>query len=865
MKMGKRLTVGILAHVDAGKTTLSEALLYTCGRIRSLGRVDHGNTYLDTDPLERERGITVFSKQARFSYGDTDFILLDTPGHADLSPETERTLSLLDYAVLVISAADGVQTHTRTLWGLLEHYGVPTFIFVNKCDLAIRLRTELEGEISRVLSSACVVFDPDASREELDERLALANESLLNAHLEGEEIGDDYISYLISARELFPVVFGSALRLEGVEQLLSVLDTYTLPREYPSDSFGASVYKISHLSGTRLTYMKIMSGVLNVKDLIPYRSATGEAVSEKVNQIRLYSGERYEQVNSVSAGEICAVVGLSATYSGQGLGICRDSAAPLLDPVLSYRIALPHGSDVSSCYLRLKELEEEEPSLHLYYNSELSQIEARIMGEMQTDIIKRLIHDRLGIDCELDAGRILYKEMIRERAIGIGHFEPLRHYAEVQVLLEPLPRGSGLIIDDRVPSDTLALNWRRLILSCLSEKAHRGVLTGALLTDTRITLVAGKAHLKHTEGGDFRQASSRAVRQGLMKGGCVLLEPYYLFRLEIPSGNVGRAMSDLQRRSAELSVESANEEFTTITGRAPVSTLHGYATEVAAYTAGAGRLSCISDGYDECHNADEVIAERDYDPEADLANPPHSVFCANGAGFVVNWREVDERKHIDVELDADGALSVSGMIPSTSSIAKKYEIDPDELEALMLREFGPIRRKKYGEPKIIGEKDRDTKKRSKKLQAPSESMTIIDGYNMIYAWDVLKEISDFSLEKARTTLIDLLTNYSAYTGERLTLVFDAYLVRDGIGSDTTHDALRVVYTREDQTADAFIERMMHELGPNYRIRVVTGDRLVQFAAVHSGISRMTVAEFTREILDISNEITEFTRRLAENL
>lgn len=856
--MKKRLTIGILAHVDAGKTTLSEALLYTCGRIRTLGRVDHKNSYLDTDPLERERGITVFSKQARFSYGDTDIILLDTPGHVDLSPETERTLALLDYAILVVSATDGVQAHTRTLWGLLEHYDVPTFIFVNKCDLSIRLREELESELSRVLSPSCVVFDADMTRDELDERLALASEELLELHVSGETISDDDIRTLVSERKLFPTVFGSALRLDGTEQLLHTLDAYTLEPQYPTDRFGASVYKITHTEGTRLTYMKITGGTLSTRDLVTYTAPDGVQMSEKVNRIRLYSGERYEQTESVAAGEICAVVGLSATYAGQGLGACPDSTAPLLDPVLSYRIALPIGTDVTSTFAKLKELEEEEPSLHLCYNTELSQIEARIMGELQTDIIKRLILDRLGIECTLDAGRILYKERIKHRALGIGHFEPLRHYAEVQVLLEPMPRGTGLVIDNRTAPDTLAINWQRLILSSLSEKMHRGTLVGGLLTDTKITLIAGKAHPKHTEGGDFRQASSRAVRQGLMKGGCTLLEPYYRFRLEIPSSLVGRAMNDLQGRCATFEIDSASESETTLVGRAPVATLHGYATDVAAYTAGKGTLSCISDGYDECHNADEIIAEIGYDAEADLRNPPHSVFCANGAGVVVNWQDVDERKHITVD---ENELTVDKMIPTAASIAKKYSIDTDELEALMLREFGPIRRKQYGEPKRIGAPT--TPKKPKKPQAPAQSMIIVDGYNMIYAWDDLREIADFSLEKARETLVDLLTNYSAFAGERITLVFDAYLVRDGVGSEITHDDLRVVYTREDQTADAFIERMMHELGPNYRIKVVTGDRLVQFSAVHSGISRMTVKEFTDEIIAKSNEISSIIKSLAE--
>lgn len=856
--MKKKLTIGILAHVDAGKTTLSEAMLYACGKIRTLGRVDHKNTFLDTYTVERERGITIFSKQARFSTANCDFILLDTPGHVDFSAETERTLSLLDYAILVISGTDGVQNHTRTLWRLLEFYGVPTFIFVNKSDIAIKIKEDIEKEIAEALSPNCIGFYENQSVSLRDEKLALICENFLESFLTGEPISDSDITDYINERKLFPVMFGSALRMQGVDFLLEMIDKYTSEPIYDNNVFGAKVYKISRIGSTRLTYMKITSGTLSARDEVSYLTSDQKRINEKISQIRLYSSEKFEQVESVNAGEICAVLGLSATYIGQGLGVESNSCTPILEPVLSYRIILPKSADPNLYFPKLKELEEEEPSLHLYWNEELKQIEARLMGEIQIDIIKGLIADRLNINCEFGAGKILYKEKISRKAIGVGHFEPLRHYAEVQLLLEPQPKGSGLIFDTNIPENMLATNWQRLILSHLYEKNHRGVLTGAILTDTKITLIAGKAHLKHTEGGDFRQATLRAVRHGLMKGGCTLLEPYYKFRLEIPSSFVGRAMNDLQMRFADFEIETQTTDLTYIVGRAPVATLYDYVAEVISYTRGEGKLSCSSDGYEPCHNQDEIVAAIGYDPESDLRNPPHSVFCANGAGYVVNWREVDSMKHIEAQFSITDSAKI--IIPKVSSLAKKYSLSDEELEAIMLREFGPIRRKKYSEPKIISA---GKAKPNKKMPVKQESMVIVDGYNLIYAWDILKEIADFSLEKARETLMDILSNYVAYTKEKLVLVFDAYLVNDGTGSDFTHDGYRVVFTKENQTADAFIERMMHELGPNYKIRVVTGDRLVQFAAVHSGISRMTVKEFVDELITVGNEITEFVKKYAE--
>ena len=853
----KKLIIGILAHVDAGKTTLSEALLYQSGKIRKLGRVDHKNTYLDTNTVERERGITIFSKQARFSGKNCDFVLLDTPGHVDFSAETERTLALLDYAILVVSATDGVQNHTRTIWQLLEFYDVPTFIFVNKTDIAIHLRDEMEERIAKALSPYCIAFADNQTKPELDEKLALVHENFLENFLSEIPIDDDDIAALISERKLFPCVFGSALKMVGVDFLLDVLEKYTLAPVYTKTNFSARVYKISRIDSSRLTYMKITGGHLSVRDEISYIGANGQQHTEKISQLRLYSGDKFEQVDSVSAGDICAVPGLSSTYAGQGLGTESNGCQPVLEPALSYCIQLPPECDVNLYFPKLKELEEEEPSLHLRWNESLRQIEAGLMGEIQIDLLKRMIFERFGIHCEMDTGKILYKEKAAEKAIGIGHFEPLRHYAEVQLLLEPQPKGTGLIFDTRLSENSLDTNWQRLILSHLYEKDHKGILTGSSLTDTKITLIAGKAHVKHTEGGDFREATWRAVRHGLMRAGCVLLEPYYRFRLEVPAETVGRAMADLQTKSAEFEVETSDGNFTCICGRAPVSELHGYMREVIAFTKGRGRLFCTADGYEPCHNQEEIRVRMGYDPEADMENPPHSVFCSQGAGFVVPWQEVEEYKHLDVELTEDSVP----VIPKVSTLANQYRLSDEELEAIMLREFGPIRRKRYTEPKIIvaGKSEKSNKKKAIK---PQKQLVIIDGYNVIHAWDRLKKIAKINLEEARKNLIDLLENYIAYTKTEVVLVFDAYLVKEGKGSDYQKDGLRVVFTKQDQTADTYIEIMMRELGPDYSIRMVTADRLLQNSAVLSGILRVTPKEFEDEITAVGNEITEFVKKLA---
>ncbi len=857
--MKKKLTIGILAHVDAGKTTLSEAMLYLCGKIRTVGRVDHRNTYLDTNAVERERGITVFSKQARFSTSVCDFILLDTPGHVDFSAEAERTLTLLDYAVLVVSAADGVQNHTRTLWQLLAYYNVPTFLFVNKTDISIKLAEETEEELARTLSPRCVAFHEAQNDGERDEKLAMADEEFLEIFSSGEAIADEEIALAVSERRLFPTLFGSALRLTGVEHLLHTLDRFTLLPLYENTKFGARVYKIARDGNTRLTYLKVTGGCLRARDEISYLRTDGQLMREKVNQLRLYSGEKFEQVDSAAAGEICAVVGLSATFIGQGLGFESNAGRPVLEPVLSYRIVLPDGCDPMLYFPKLKELEEEEPSLHLCWNNELGQIEARLMGEVQIELLHRLILDRFGIDCTFDSGKILYKEKPAARALGIGHFEPLRHYAEVQLLIEPRPAGSGLSFDVHLPPNTLDLNWQRLILFNLYEKVHRGTLIGAILTDAKITLVAARAHLKHTEGGDFREATLRAVRQGLMQSGCILLEPYYKFRIDLPSSFVGRAMSDLQMRAATFEIESTVGEQTVITGRAPVATLHDYPRELISFTRGEGHISCTSDGYEPCHNQEQIVASANYDPTADLENTPHSVFCEHGAGIVVPWNEVEAYKHLDADISLTD--TAERILPAPRKLANKYQLSDDEIEALMLRSFGPIRRRQYGEKRVNAAKDE--KKRPHKKPLPQKQMVIVDGYNVIWAWDSLREVAEFSLEKARETLMDILSNYVAFTKTELTLVFDAYLVPDGAGSEILHDGYRIVYTKENQTADAYIERMMHELGPNYNVRMVSGDKLLQFSAVHSGILRVTAAEFEAEIISVGEEIADFIKKLSQ--
>jgi len=856
----KRLVVGILAHVDAGKTTLSEGLLYLSGKIRKLGRVDHRDTYLDTNPIERERGITVFSKQARFTALGMDVVLLDTPGHVDFSPETERTLQVLDYAILVISGTDGVQNHTLTLWQLLKTYRVPTFIFVNKMDLPTAGEDGLALELQKKLDPACFSVFTDEEKYSRNERLAVFSEVFLESFLETGEIADADVAELISERKLFPCFFGSALQLKGVDEFISYLSAWTMQPLYP-DTFGARVYKISrNFSGAqtasnRLTYMKITGGSLSVRDELTYLRDDGVPVTEKISQIRLYSGDKFTQADAVFAGDVCAVVGLSGTYAGEGLGSEPDAARPVLEPVLTYRLILPEDCDVRLFYPKLKQLEEEEPALHLIWQEELREIHAQLMGEVQIDILKRMVSERFGIDISVDTGRILYKETILAPIEGVGHFEPLRHYSEVHLLLEPLPSGSGMVYDTRCSEDVLDRNWQRLILSHLSEKVHRGVLMGAPLTDVKITLLVGKAHKKHTEGGDFREATWRAVRQGLMRAESQLLEPYYKYRLEIPSEYTGRAINDMQMRYATFAMERSDGEETCIVGRVPVSEMHGYVNDVKAYTGGLGRLFCAFDGYAPCHNADQVVADACYDPEGDLENSPHSVFCDHGAGFVVPWDEVPRYMHLDFVYGKKAIPEPEDILPSPKTVARNYHIDDKELEAIMLREFGPIKRRQYGESKLITA-DENRKKKAKK------QVLIIDGYNVIFQWDALKTVAEDNLEVAREVLMDIIGNYVTYSKADVTLVFDAYLVKGGKGSDLDRDGYKVVYTKEDETADTYIERLCHQLGPDFNVRVVTSDRLIRLSAVHAGVFKMSAEEFEEEIRRMNTEVTEYIKKLS---
>ncbi|MBR6708833.1 MAG: NYN domain-containing protein [Clostridia bacterium] len=685
----------------------------------------------------------------------------------------------------------------------------------------------------------------------------MTDETLLELFLGSGETDREAIAGLIAERRIFPCFFGSALRLSGVDELLEALDTLTLAPAYPDGSFAARVYKIAYDgggagAGTRLTYLKVTGGRLRVRDELHYYAADGQHMTEKAAQLRLYSGDKFTQVDEVEAGDVCAVVGLSATCAGQGLGDEPDGERPLLEPVLTYRIALPEGSDPALIFPRLKQLEEEDPALHLVWDEHLGEIHARLMGEVQIEVLQRLVAERLGLAISFDGGRILYRETIASAVEGIGHFEPLRHYAEVHLWLEPLPAGSGLVFDTRCPEDLLDRNWQRLILTHLGEKTHRGVLTGAPLTDVKITLLCGRAHLKHTDGGDFREAVGRAVRQGLMQAESVLLEPWYRYRLTLPSSCVGRAMTDLSSRGAAVAVEEAGTEESLITGRAPVSTIRDYARDVAAYTKGAGRLWLTFDGYAPCHNADEVVSASGYNPTADLLNPPHSVFCAHGAGFTVSWDHVREYMHLDSGVDRTSAAEL--LLPSPRTVARTYSLDDDELEAIMLRTFGPVKRRQYKLPEV-------THGGSVLLRPSKKQVMIVDGYNVIFAWEPLKALAAETLEGARETLMDILDNYVAYTHTDLTLVFDAYNVKESVAREYERNGYRVVYTAQNETGDAYIERMMHQLGPDYAVRVVTSDRLIQISAVHSGISRTSAREFEEEIRRINLEITAFIRRL----
>lgn len=848
----KKTVVGIIAHVDAGKTTLTEGMLYLAGKIKTQGRVDKRNTFLDTHELERERGITIFSKTARLDFGDSNIILLDTPGHVDFSAETERTLSVLDCAVLVISGSEGVQAHTTTLWSLLRRHNVPTFIFVTKMDLVGSDKNAVMRDVTLSLGSEAVDFDSP----ERDEHIALLDDSLLDCFLAGESITKEQTARLVGECRLFPCFFGSGLKLDGVRELLEAIDLYCAERQYSAD-FAAKVYKIGHdTTGNRLTYMKITGGTLVNRQNITY-TVNEEEITEKVSGIRLYSGAKFEAVDSVSAGEICAVTGMSKTYAGEGLGCEKSESRPSLIPVLSYRIKLPKEVSPVTFLPKLRELEEEEPLLGIVWNERFGEIDAHIMGQVQTEILVRLISDRFGVDVEFEDGRIMYLETVSDSAEGVGHFEPLRHYAEVHLMLEPGERGSGLVFASDCSENLLDINWQRLILTHLEEKTHLGVMTGSPITDMKITLVSGRAHLKHTQGGDFREATYRALRQGLMtlreRGKTVLLEPYYSFTLELPGEYVGRAISDITAKYGTIDEHEANEDFSLLRGTVPVSEMGDYANEVAAYTHGKGRLSVLVDGYYPCHNTDEIVSEYNYDPTADIDNTPDSVFCSHGAGFIVPWYDAPSYMHLEMRKTL---VSDSSPAPVPRVIESNMDIDERELEAIMEREFGPIRRPVYSDPKkpvVVNERPKKKKR----------SLYIIDGYNVIFAWDELSAIAKFDLEDSRVQLCSILANYKAFTGRDIVLVFDAYNVKGAVRRKTDYKGVTVVYTKEGELGDTYIEKLVYEIGEDYSVRVVTSDGLIQLQALRSGVLRMSAREFREEVLENDAEIEKILKKLRE--
>ena len=888
--------IGLLAHVDAGKTTLSEAILYTSGTIRKMGRVYNRDAYLDTYALERERGITIFSKQAVCRLGDVTVTLLDTPGHVDFSAEMERTLQVLDCAVLVISGADGVQGHTETLWSLLKRYQVPTFLFINKMDQPGTDRDALMAELKKRLHDSCVDFEPldgpeDAVPEDVWENIAMSDEALLEQYLENGSITDDQIRGLIRQRKLFPCYFGSALKLQGVEELLAGLErwmgsentekhslaagtkaeqavgkTEIRDQKDSRNAFGAKVFKISRDDqGARLTHLKVTSGCLKVKEFLQEKGKE----PEKVNQIRIYSGMKYETVNEAMPGMICAVTGPLNTYPGQGIGTEAESELPVLEPVLTYRVELPEECDAHKMLADLRQLEEEEPELHITWNEQAQEIQVQVMGEVQIEVLKSLVAERFGVDIRLDAGSIVYKETITAAVEGVGHFEPLRHYAEVHLLMEPGEPGSGLQFFARCSEDFLDRNWQRLILTHLEEKHHRGVLTGSEITDMQITLIAGRAHQKHTEGGDFRQATYRAVRQGLCEAaaeGCVqLLEPYYAFKLEVPSEYAGRAMTDLERMKGTFEPPEVDGENMVLSGVVPVATMQNYQREVVSYTKGRGRVSCVLQGYFPCHNAVEVVQNTRYEAELDLADPTGSVFCAHGAGFVVPWYEVKHYMHIQTGLPVLGQEACAAPEPDRSgwnahsgggSTSAPFGADDKELEAIFTRTYGESKRKlsyDSGPRQVVY--DARTYNRTKK-EEPVEEYLLVDGYNILYAWDELRELMKVTLDGARHRLMDMLCNYQGYRRCNLIVVFDAYKVAGGTGSVQDYHNIHVVYTKEAETADQYIEKFAHEMGRKYRVTVATSDGLEQVIIRSQGCLLMSASDLAEDMERVSRQIEE---------
>lgn len=850
----KNVIIGITAHVDSGKTTLAEAMLYTSGAIRSLGRVDRGNSTLDTNSIERERGITIFSSQAEFTVDDTMFTLLDTPGHVDFSAETERTMQVIDYAVLVISGTDGVQSHTTTLWKLLRKYNIPVFVFVNKMDLIGADKAHLIDRLRKELSDRCVDFTGDF--DNIDEDCATCCEELMEQFIETGSLSKESISAAIENRQIFPCFFGSALKMQGVEEFISVLCRYTSGKAY-GESFGAKVYKISYdAKGSRLTHMKITGGVLKMRDDMSYSDQDGNVVNAKVSSIRFYTGEKFRTSESAEAGMVCAVTGLTGTYAGQGIGAENDSDEAALEPVMTYRVSLPEDKNVYEALKELRILEDQDPQLHILWNEQNREIHIQLMGAVQTEVLTKLIADKFGFDIQFMDGAVTYRETIRDTVEGVGHYEPLRHYAEAHILLEPLPQGSGIVIDTVCPEDELDRNWQRLILTHVKEKTHLGVLTGSPVTDIKMTLVKGKAHLKHTEGGDFRQATYRAIRQGLRMAESVLLEPYYDYELEVPTENVGRAISDLQRMCASFDTPETIGESSVIRGSAPVAEMNSYQADIIAYTHGKGKLSLSLGGYKECHNADEVISSIGYSADNDTENSADSVFCSHGAGYLVKWNEVYDHMHLPLSLDENEDDEAPEARKNKAQRFIEKAVSDEELMEIFERTYGKINRdphKAFKKTKAVSIDDK--KVRLPKYEGPD--YLLVDGYNIIFAWEDLKKIAGDNLDAARGELINRMCNYQGYAGCELILVFDAYRVKGKHREVEKYCNINIVYTKESETADSYIERVSHELSKKHKVRVATSDGLEQMIILGNGAMRISATEFRKRYEAAERSIKEF--------
>ncbi len=849
----KNIIIGITAHVDSGKTTLAEGILYKTGVIRKPGRVDDGNSVLDTDSIERERGITIFSSQAEFYVNDTHFTLLDTPGHIDFSAETERTMCVLDYAILVISGTDGVQSHTATLWKLLKKYEIPVFIFVNKMDLIGADKSYIIGELRKRLSLSCADFS--GNDDEIAENSATVSEELMEKYLSSGELTSFEIAEAIKKREVFPCFFGSALKINGIDEFIDIIERYTLSKRFGND-FGAKVYKISYDSkGSRLTHMKITGGQLKMRDEMHYSDSDGNEYSCKISSVRFYTGEKFKTADYADAGEICAVTGLIGTYPGQGLGFEKNSDRASLEPVMTYRVILPKEKNRSEALNEFRILEDQDPMLHILWNEDSKEIHLQLMGAVQTEVLTKLVLEKYGYEVSFADGAITYKETIRYPVEGVGHYEPLRHYAEVHILLEPIPRGSGLVFSSVCPEDDLDRNWQRLILTHMAEKSHIGVLTGSAVTDMKLTLVSGKAHLKHTEGGDFRQATYRAIRQGLRNAESVLLEPYYDYELEVPTENVGRAIADLQQMSAEFDAPVNMGDNSLIKGCAPVSEIGNYQSEVISYTRGKGRLSFNIAGYKECHNTNDVIVMIGYDCDSDVENSADSVFCSHGAGYIVKWDEVYDNMHLPLYLEQKEEQSSTANSEKARRLVEKAVSD-EELMEIFERTYGKINRdpvRAFKKTKAVSVEDK--KVRLPKYDGPD--YLLVDGYNIIFAWDDLKKIAEENLDAARGELINRMCNYQGYAGCELILVFDAYKVKGKHRDVEKYCNINIVYTKESETADTYIERVSHELSKNHRVRVATSDGTEQMIILGNGAMRISAEEFRKRYRVAEKAIHEF--------